>query len=258
MSLINYKINKYKLKYYLNPKKIYIKKLKYYMKGGGFNVFNNFTLALINKHKVLFPESEQDYDKYFDPSNQNNSDEELIKLIEKYEYRIIDIPQIIILQMNTKLYHLTPYKLESNKGYPNNYENYFTDSLENIYNSILPFKRDEGYTKELYLYEYEIKEDIILIYTNFNYNIFNLESFFENIDKKYKREFNIKGDGNNGNISKWLSENIYILKEQNGGIEYKGWYEEPSALPVGTINEIMLLGDTSKLLKFNKCEIISE
>lgn len=267
MIINNYKINKYKLKYYLNPKEIYLKKLKYYTKNmhGGNNVFNYFTLGLINKHKVLFPESKEDYDKYFESISQDTdydiNGDEFIKLIEKYEYRIIEIPQYRILEKGTILYHLSPNQLrnedDSNKdGYPNKDGNFFSDSLDGIYKYILPSKRSEGFKDKLYLYEYELKEDILLIHTNFNYNIYNLESFFEHIDNTYERQFNMRGIGDNVEISSWLSNNMNMIKEKNGNIEYKGWYEEPSAFPIGSFNEIMLLGDTSNILELKKIKTI--
>lgn len=264
--MYNHKLKKYKLKYNLSVKKdIYFKKINYYllksvknnyfsMTGGGEM---DYFYKMIRKHIELFPQSEEEYDNYFENivPDERYPDEEkdryLYSLLEKYEFSIVRHPPLKILEKDTFIYHLSQYPLD----YPTKKANFLSDKLEELQQIYIPFKIQQIRGSDfdnIYIYKYRIKNDIKLIHTTLNYTIYNLETYLKTIDHSYEREFNIRGDGDNYKIAHWMYDNeIPEIKQ------FDGWYEEPDALSVGMMTEIMILGDTSKYLELINIETIN-
>lgn len=253
----SYKIKKYLIKLSEKDNDIYRHKIYYYLNNfsGGANF--NYINELINKHQKMFPESVKEYKELDDMASQpgvNIEDihERYFDLIRKYEFRILKTPKTFLLEKGSIIYHLSPNILD----YPNAKANFFADDPEKLQEVFLPFKinkiRNEKGGKNkfnIYIYIYRVKEDIKLIYTSFDFNIFNLETYLISLDPTYKRSFDIKRNFNLNNykVAHWLHDT-----QHKDLTKFKGWYEEVLATtndPRESLNEIMLLGNTEQYLE---------
>jgi hypothetical protein len=202
-------------------------------------------LQYIGIHRELFPESEQEYDQYFENfENESIPVSVLYDLVLKYENRRLESPSIRCLNKGTKLYHASVTKFE---GCPLNQTNFFARSLQEIgiFVQFLKEKRHPD-AKIIYVYEYETICDINLVDLSDIYTYYTFETYLNSFIENYHRFLDIVGCGDNEGFALWLSENVGLYPTLQS---IQGWNFKDSFM---NMTEVMLFGDTNPYLNLTQ------